>query len=86
MHSGQELAIFQQTVIVAHRESWCRRKPSFAMAYGMDGAIDGPLVDAPAVSYLPCLGGFLTPFLVLLPGEQLIEQKAIFLRKLLDPI
>ena len=56
------------------------------MAYGVDGTIDGALVDSPVLSHSPRTGGFLAPLLVLSLGEQLVEQEAIFLGKLADPI
>src|SRR5215210_2682194 len=68
-----------------HRR-WYRRRPSFTMAYGVDGAIDGILVDSPALSRSSRIGGFRAPLLVLLLGEQLVEQETIFRGKLLDPI
>jgi hypothetical protein len=55
-------------------------------AYGVDGAIDGALVDSPILSQPPRMSGCLAPLLVLLLCEQLVEEEAIFLRKLLDPI
>jgi len=56
------------------------------MADGADGAVDGTLVDSPVPSHPSRFGGFLAPLLVLLLGEQLVEQEAIFLGKLPDPI
>ena len=47
------------------------------MAHGMNGAIDGRLVDSLVVSHLPGLGGFLAPLMVFLLGEPFIEQTAI---------
>ena len=56
------------------------------MACGLNGAVDRTLIDSPALSYPPCLGGFLAPLLLFLSSQQLVEQKAIFLGKLPDPI
>jgi hypothetical protein len=56
------------------------------MAHGMDGAIDGSLIDSPVLSQIPRFGGFLAPLLVFPLGEQLLEETAIFFRELLDPI
>jgi hypothetical protein len=56
------------------------------MAHGTDSVIDGRLVDSPIASLFPRLGGFLSPLLVFLPSEQLIEEEAILLGELLDPI
>jgi hypothetical protein len=55
-------------------------------ACGLNGAVDDTVIDSPALSYAPRLGGFLAPLLLLLPSKQLVEQKAIFLGKLPDPI
>src|ERR1700681_3762544 len=56
------------------------------MAHGVDGAINGILIDSPVLSHPLRMGGFLAPLLVLLLCEELVEEKAIFLGKLLDPI
>src|SRR5262245_43085653 len=68
------------------RRRWYRRRLSFTMACGLNGAVDRTLIDAPALSYPSCLGGFLAPLLLLLPSKQLVEQKAIFFGEFPDPI
>src|SRR3954469_22674797 len=68
-----------------HRR-WYRRRLSFTVAHGVDGAIDDILIDSPALSHPLRMGGFLAPLLVLLLCEELVENEAIFLGKLLDLI
>ena len=54
------------------------------MTRGIDGAVDSLLVDPLTLSPISRFGGFFTPFLVFLLGEQLIEEAAVFRGKLLD--
>src|SRR5438128_1679321 len=68
-----------------HRR-WYRRRLSFTVAHGVDGAIDGALIDSPVLSHPLRMGGFLAPLLVLLLREHFVEQETILLGKLLDPI
>src|SRR5215831_12916982 len=68
------------------RRRWYRRRLSFTVAHGVNGAIDGALVDPLVLSQPPRMSGFLAPLLVLLLGEQLVEEEAIFLGELLDPV